>query len=57
MTELLEEIYPGEILLGELMKPMGITASQLAANINGLSSHISDLVNGIHTVMMDTALD
>ena len=31
MKKLLEEIHPGEILLEDFMKPMGITARQLAA--------------------------
>ncbi len=30
MTELLDEIHPGEILLEDFMKPMGITARRLA---------------------------
>jgi hypothetical protein len=30
---LLEEIHPGEILLEDFMKPMGISARQLAADI------------------------
>ncbi|MCC7184526.1 MAG: hypothetical protein IT509_13305 [Rhodocyclaceae bacterium] len=34
MAELLEEIHPGEILREEFMKPMGITARQLAADID-----------------------
>jgi hypothetical protein len=31
MTELLEEIYPGEILLEDFMRPLGLTARQIAA--------------------------
>ena len=31
MPKLLEEIHPGEILLEDFMKPMGISARQLAA--------------------------
>ena len=31
MKKLLEEIHPGKILLEDFMKPMGITARQLAA--------------------------
>ena len=34
MAELLEEIHPGEILLEEFLKPRGISARQLAANID-----------------------
>jgi hypothetical protein len=43
MTELLDEIHPGEILLEDFMKPMGITARQLAADIDVSPSRISDL--------------
>ncbi len=34
MIELLDEIHPGEILLEDFMKPMGISARQLAADID-----------------------
>jgi antitoxin HigA-1 len=56
MTELLEEIHPGEILLEEFMKPMGITARQLSADIDVPPSRISDIVNGIRPISADTAL-
>jgi addiction module HigA family antidote len=47
MTEVqLDEIHPGEILLEEFMKPMGITARQ----------HSSDIVNGARPITADTAL-
>ena len=32
--KLLDEIHPGEILLEDYMKPMGITARQLAADMD-----------------------
>ena len=56
MTELLDEIHPGEILLEDFMKPMGITARQLAADIDVPPSRISDLVNGKRPITADTAL-
>ena len=56
MTESLDEIHPGEILLEDFMKPMGITARQLAADIDVSPSRISDLVNGNLPVKVDTAL-
>lgn len=46
MAELLDEIHPGEILLEDFMKPMGISARQLAADIDVSPSRISELVNG-----------
>ena len=56
MSLLLDEIHPGEILLEDFMKPMGITARQLAADIDVSPSRISDLVNGNRPVTADTAL-
>lgn len=46
MTSLLDEIHPGEILLEDFMKPMGITARQLAADIDVSPSRISAVVHG-----------
>jgi addiction module HigA family antidote len=56
MTKLLEEIHPGEILLEEFMKPMGITARQLAADIDVSPSRISEIVHGTRPITADTAL-
>lgn len=56
MAELLDEIHPGEILLEDFMKPMGITARQLAADIDVSPSRISELVHGSRPITADTAL-
>ena len=56
MPKILDEIHPGEILLEEFMKPMGITARQLAADIDVPPSRISDVVNGKRPITADTAL-
>ena len=56
MAKLLDEIHPGEILLEDFMKPMGITARQLAADIDAPPSRISELVNGQRPITADTAL-
>jgi addiction module HigA family antidote len=56
MSKLLDEIHPGEILLEDFMKPMGISARQLAADIDVSPSRISDVVNGIRPITADTAL-
>lgn len=56
MPPLLEEIHPGEILLEDFMKPMGISARQLAADIDVSPSRISELVNGLRPITADTAL-
>lgn len=56
MAKLLDEIHPGEILLEDFMKPMGISARQLAADIDVSPSRISELVNGQRPITADTAL-
>lgn len=56
MAKLLDEIHPGEILLEDFMKPMGISARQLAADIDVPPSRISELVNGKRPITADTAL-
>ena len=56
MAKLLDEIHPGEILLEDFMKPMGLTARQLAADIDVPPSRISELVNGQRPITADTAL-
>ena len=53
---LLEEIHPGEILLEDFMRPIGISARQLAADIDVSPSRISELVNGQRPISADTAL-
>ena len=53
---LLKEIHPGEILLEEFMKPMGITARQLSSDMDVPPSRISDIVNGARPISADTAL-
>ena len=53
---LLEEIHPGEILLEEFLRPMGITARRLAADTDVPPSRISDIVHGRRPVTADTAL-
>ncbi len=56
MAEHLDEIHPGEILLEDFMKPMGISARQLAADIDVSPSRISELVHGSRPITADTAL-
>ncbi len=53
---LLDEIHLGEILLEDFMKPMGITARQIASDMDVPPSRISDIVNGIRPISADTAL-
>ncbi len=56
MTKLLDETHPGEVLLEDFMRPMGITGRQLAADIDVSPSRTSDLVSGGRPITVDTAL-
>jgi addiction module HigA family antidote len=56
MTQLLDEIHPGEILLEDFMKPMKLTARQLAADIDVPPSRISEIIHGRRPITADTAL-
>lgn len=54
--ELLEPIHPGEILLEEFMKPMGISINRLARELLVPPGRISAIVNGKRAITADTAL-
>ena len=56
MKKFLDELPPGEILLEDHMKPLGVTARQLAADMDVPPSRISDIVNGARPITADTAL-
>jgi addiction module HigA family antidote len=52
----LDPIHPGEILLEEFMKPMGISINRLARDIVVPPGRISAIVNGKRSITADTAL-
>lgn len=52
----LEPIHPGEILLEEFMKPLGISINKLARDLAVPPGRISALVNGKRAITGDTAL-
>jgi addiction module HigA family antidote len=52
----LEPIHPGEILLEDFMKPMGISINRLARDIVVPPGRISAIVNGKRSITADTAL-
>jgi len=56
MVKKLEEIQPGEILNEEFLKPMGITSSRLAADIDVPTSRISEIINRRRPITVDTAM-
>ena len=54
--EKLEPIHPGEILLEEFLKPMGISQYRLAKDISVSPRRINEIVHGKRRVSPDTAL-
>ena len=49
-------IHPGEILLEEFLKPMGITQYRLAKDIAVPPRCINEIVQGKRAIWVDTAL-
>lgn len=54
--KLLAPIHPGEMLLEDFMKPMGISINRLARDIAVPPGRVSAIVNGKRTITADTAL-
>ncbi len=52
----LKPITPGELLLEEFLKPMGISQYRLAKEISVPAQRISDIVAGKRTITADTDL-
>jgi addiction module HigA family antidote len=52
----LDPIHPGEILLEDFMKPMGISINRLARDIVVPPGRISAIINGKRAITADTAL-
>jgi addiction module HigA family antidote len=56
MVRTLEPIHPGEILLEDFLKPMGVSINRLARDIAVPPGRISQIVNGKRGITADTAL-
>ena len=56
MATKLPEIHPGEILIEEFIKPMGVTNARLASDIDVPTSRISEIANGKRPITVDTAV-
>jgi antitoxin HigA-1 len=54
--KLLEPIHPGEILLEEFMKPLGISINRLARDIVVPPGRVGAIVNGKRAITADTAI-
>jgi len=49
-------VHPGEILLEEFLRPMGISQNQLAREIDVPVSRVSAIIKGTRAITADTAL-
>jgi addiction module HigA family antidote len=56
MARKLDLIPPGEILLEEFMKPLGVSQNRLARDIDVPVARINDIVHGRRGITADTAL-
>ena len=54
--EKLPPIHPGEVLLEDFMKPLGLSQYRVAKDIGVPALRISRIVNGKRTVTADTAM-
>ena len=54
--EILANVYPGEILLEEFLKPMNITAYRLSKDIGIPQTRTSAILKGARGITADTAL-
>ncbi|MDH5768642.1 MAG: HigA family addiction module antitoxin [Nitrospirota bacterium] len=55
-TKKISPIHPGEILMEEFLKPMGISQYKLAKDINVPARRINEIVHGKRSISADTAL-
>jgi len=54
--ERLPPVHPGEVLLEDFMKPLGITQYRLAQDLGVPALRISQIVHGKRAITADTAL-
>jgi addiction module HigA family antidote len=52
----LPPVHPGEILIEEFLKPLGVTQYRLAKDIRVPPRRINEIVHGMRSISADTAL-
>jgi addiction module HigA family antidote len=52
----LAPVHPGEVLLEEFLKPMGLSQNRLALDIRVPARRINEIVHGKRRITPDTAL-
>lgn len=56
MDNFLSPIHPGEVLLEDFMKPIGLSQYRLAKDISVSPIRISQIIHGQRSITVDTAL-
>jgi addiction module HigA family antidote len=56
MIDKLPPIHPGEILLEEFLKPMGLSQSKLAIALRTPLQRVHDIVHGRRNITVDSAV-
>jgi len=56
MNKTLSPIHPGEVLLEDFMKPLGLTQYRLAQDMRVSPIRISQIVHGERSITVDTAM-
>ena len=56
MKETLPPVHPGEVLMEDFMKPLGLSQYRLAKDIGVSPIRISQIVNGKRSITVDTAM-
>ena len=56
MSKKLAPVHPGEVLLEEFLKPMGVSQNHLAMKIGVPARRINEIVLGERRITADTAL-
>jgi addiction module HigA family antidote len=50
-----DPVHPGEVLLEEFLKPLGITQTQLAAHLRCSIQRVNEIIKGKRSVTAETA--
>jgi len=56
MEKTLPPVHPGEVLMEDFMKPLGLSQYRLAKDVGVTPIRISQIVNGKRSITVDTAM-
>jgi len=56
MNKVLANVHPGEVLLEEFMKPLGLSQTRIGRDLGVSPRRINEIVHGKRSITADTAL-